>query len=115
MSGLTKSADGSGLPKLQRNLSQEQFREMVLNERAVEFGFEEIRWFDLVRWKRAEDFTKPLYGVKIWRQADGSYKYEKWQLAERYWKKNWSPKWYLCAFPPEEINKGYGLVQNPGW
>ena len=104
-----------GLPKLQRNLSQEQFREMVLNERAVEFGFEEIRWFDLVRWKRAEDFTKPLYGVKTWRQADGSYKYEKWQLAERYWKKNWSPKWYLCAFPPEEINKGYGLVQNPGW
>lgn len=104
-----------GLPKLQRNLSQEQFREMVLNERAVEFGFEEIRWFDLVRWKRAEDFTKPLYGVKIWRQADGSYKYEKWQLAERYWKKNWSPKWYLCAFPPEEINKGYGLVPNPGW
>lgn len=65
-----------GLPKLQRNLSQEQFREMVLNERAVEFGFEEIRWFDLVRWKRAEDFTKPLYGVKTWRQADGSYKYE---------------------------------------
>ena len=63
----------------------------------------------------AEDFTKPLYGVKTWRQADGSYKYEKWQLAERYWKKNWSPKWYLCAFPPEEINKGYGLVQNPGW
>ena len=103
-----------GLPKLQRNLSQEQFREMVLNERAVEFGFEEIRWFDLVRWKRTEDFTKPLYGVKIWSQADGSYKYEKWQLAERYWKKNWSPKWYLCAFPPEEINKGYGLVQNPG-
>lgn len=55
---------------------------MVLNERAVEFGFEEIRWFDLVRWKRAEDFTKPLYGVKIWRQADGSYKYEKWAVAE---------------------------------
>lgn len=25
-----------GLPKLQRNLSQEQFREMVLNERAVD-------------------------------------------------------------------------------
>lgn len=104
-----------GLPKLQRNLSKEQFREMVLKERAVEFGYEEIRWFDLVRWKRATDFTKPLYGVKTRLQSDGSFKYEKWQLAERYWKNNWSPKWYLSAFPPNEINKGYGLVQNPGW
>ena len=24
-------------------------------------------------------------------------------------------KWYLFPFPITEINKGYGLVQNPGW
>lgn len=24
-------------------------------------------------------------------------------------------KWYLWPFPKTEINKGYGLVQNPGW
>jgi hypothetical protein len=24
-------------------------------------------------------------------------------------------KWYLWPFPQTEINKGYGLVQNPGW
>lgn len=24
-------------------------------------------------------------------------------------------KWYLWPFPQSEINKGYGLVQNPGW
>ena len=24
-------------------------------------------------------------------------------------------KWYLSPFPITEVNKGYGLVQNPGW
>lgn len=24
-------------------------------------------------------------------------------------------RWYLWPFPQSEINKGYGLVQNPGW
>lgn len=104
-----------GLPPMQRNLTKEEFREMVLRERALEFGYEEVRWFDLVRWKRDSDFTKPLYGVKIRKQSDNSFKYEKWQLGERNWKKNWNPKWYFSAFPTTEVNKGYGLVQNPGW
>ena len=24
-------------------------------------------------------------------------------------------KWFLEPFPATEINKGYGLIQNPGW
>lgn len=104
-----------GLPPMQQNLSQADFREMVLTERAKEFGFEEVRWFDIVRWKRADIMTKTLYGLKIWKNDDGSYRYEKWEIPARYWKKNWSPKWFFSAFPPDEINKGYGLVQNPGW
>lgn len=104
-----------GLLPMARNLSKEQFREMILRERAVEFGYEEIRWFDLVRWKRMGDFIKPLYGVKIWKQADGTLTYEKWEIPARNWRTHWSPKWYLSAFPSAEVNKGYGLVQNPGW
>ena len=38
-----------------------------------------------------------------------------WNADERYWKRYWDPKWYLSAFPTNEVNKGYGLVQNPGW
>ena len=33
----------------------------------------------------------------------------------RMWQTRFIPKWYLSAFPSNEINKGYGLVQNPGW
>ncbi|MGM9737633.1 MAG: RagB/SusD family nutrient uptake outer membrane protein [Candidatus Cryptobacteroides sp.] len=33
----------------------------------------------------------------------------------RDWAKNFNPKWYLSAFPMGEVNKDYGLIQNPGW
>lgn len=31
------------------------------------------------------------------------------------WIDNWDDKYYLCPIPLDEINKKYGLVQNPGW
>jgi hypothetical protein len=45
------------------------------------------------------------------------FKYEKFPLVNksRTWWTSFDPKWYLSAFPPTEINKGYGLTQNPGW
>ena len=27
----------------------------------------------------------------------------------------WTDKWYLAPISRDEINKGYGLNQNPGW
>ena len=52
----------------------------------------------------------------------GAYVYElhfpePMQLEERTWQqaKTLNPKWFLSAFPTNEVNKGYGLVQNPGW
>jgi len=32
-----------------------------------------------------------------------------------WWTNGFDPKWYLSPFPLSEVNKGYGLVQNPGW
>jgi len=100
---------------LQTGLSQKEFREAVLKERALELGYEKVRWFDLIRWKRKEDFTKKLHGLNITKNGDGTFSYQTFELPGRYWQNNWSPKWYLSAFPPNEVNKGYGLVQNPGW
>lgn len=104
-----------GLNNLTPGLTKELFREAVLNERALEFGYEEVRWFDIIRWKRDDLFKKTFHGVNTTKNANGTFTYETFELPERYWKNNWSPKWYLSAFPPNEINKGYGLVQNPGW
>jgi hypothetical protein len=106
------------LPDLPTGLSQEEFREAVLNERACEFLLEEVRFFDMIRWKRAEDFYKKLHGMDIYRDGvTGAFTYNLFELPARAWQgeENWDPKWYLSALPPNEINKGYGLVQNPGW
>lgn len=48
------------------------------------------------------------------------FDYERVELSSwgRAWwnqKGNFDPKWYLQPFPITEVNKGYGLYQNPGW
>ncbi|MEI6749158.1 MAG: RagB/SusD family nutrient uptake outer membrane protein [Bacteroidota bacterium] len=105
-----------GLGDLPSGLTKEKFREAVLTERACEFGYEDVRWFDLIRWKREADFQKAITGLNIFRNPSTGVKtYVKFDMPARYWKTNFSPKWYLSAFPPSEIDKGYGLIQNPGW
>jgi hypothetical protein len=104
-----------GLPGLPDDLNKEEFREAVLQERAKELGYEEVRWFDLIRWKREDIFMKKLHGTNLYLETDGSLSKEVVELPGRSWQSNWSPKWYLSAFPPNEVNKGYGLIQNPGW
>ena len=44
-----------------------------------------------------------------------NFEQPKVESVSRFWQKNFSPKWYMSAFPSDEINKGYGLLQNPGW
>ena len=117
-----------------------QLREEILDERARELYFEENRWYDIVRWKRDDIFKMTLYGIKITVPEGGAVRTEDSNNdgviddkddidayestfhysdpipeASRYWATHWDTKWYLSAFPTDEINKGYGLVQNPGW
>lgn len=47
-----------------------------------------------------------------------NFDYEKFELinpTRQWWVRGFDPKWYLSPFPQSEINKGYGLIQNPGW
>ena len=110
--------------------------EEILRERACELGLEDVRLFDMIRYKREDLFKKQLHGLKIYRN-DGAgntpwsgstgnsstypkptqFTYEAFPVVNpsRAWWSNFSPKWYLSAFPPSEVNKNYGLTQNPGW
>lgn len=107
-----------GLSPLPAGLSKSDFRDAILREKALELGFEQVRWFDLVRHNRQEDFTKTLYGLRskgndLTRPT--SFTFEKVALTQRYWALNWDTQWYLTPVPQNEINKKYGMTQNPGW
>ncbi len=107
-----------GLSLIPTGLSKAQFREALLRERALELGFEEVRWFDLVRWGREQDFRKPLYGLSS--KGDNpnnptKFTFKVMDLSGRYWADNWDTKWYLAPVPYDEVNKDYGMTQNPGW
>ncbi len=107
-----------GLSDLPSNISQAALREAILRERALEFGFEEVRWFDLIRWGRKDDFQKTLYGLYSKGNTVNnptSFTFATYELAPRYWVNSWDSKWYLAPIPQTEINKGYGMTQNPGW
>lgn len=107
-----------GLSALPSGMSKEDFREAVLREKALELGFEQVRWFDLVRHDRQDDFTKTLYGLRSKGNdltKPTAFTFEKFPLADRFWQKNWDTKWYMAPVSQDEINKKYGMIQNPGW
>ena len=46
------------------------------------------------------------------------FEYEKFEIttgARIWWTDGFDCKWFLQPFPLSEVNKGYGLDQNPGW
>jgi starch-binding outer membrane protein, SusD/RagB family len=101
---------------------KQEFIDALLTERALEFGAENHRWWDVSRRKRKDILQKDLYGVNVIKNPDGSLSYEEFIIwdrtpeSKRLWIDDWSPKWYLFPLGSGgEILKDYGLVQNPGW
>ena len=50
--------------------NKDAFIEELLRERACELGMEDARFFDLIRYKRADIFEKQLHGLFIYRLDD---------------------------------------------
>ena len=108
-----------GLPPLAEGMSKEEFRNALILERELEFGFEEVRWFDMVRWGLKDAFSTPLkklipHGNKQNNADDFTYTTGD-AYPSRKWYTDFDTKWYLTPIPSIEINKGYGMTQNPGW
>lgn len=125
-------------PTLNLTSNKENLINEILRERNCEIGAEcGDRLYDMVRRKRQDLFTKPLHEIRIYRlDADGNrltegnqrweegtpwpkFEYEKQVIvngARRWWEPGfWTNKWYLDPVSRIEIQKGYGLTQNPGW
>ena len=102
---------GVGLPILPPGLTQEEMRERIRNERRVELAFEEHRFFDVRRWKIAQQTeNEPIMAMRITREEDGSFTYEVVKQEDRVFRSHM----YLYPIPEAEVHKG-AIEQNPGW
>jgi len=109
---IVRNRTGVAMPLLPAGLSQAETRERIRNEKRVEFAFEDHRFWDVRRWMQGPAFFgKPLMGVDIIRNADGSFKYAPVKVEDR----AFDPKMYLYPIPQSELNIAQGLIQNPLW
>ena len=126
-------------PGLNLTTNKDNLINEILRERNCEIGAEcGDRLYDMVRRMRQDLFTKPLHEIRIHCldangnrlpiDGDNQYKsgdpwptfeYEKPEILvghRRWWDPGyWTNKWYLDPVSRIEIQKGYGLTQNPGW
>ncbi|RCH55331.1 RagB/SusD family nutrient uptake outer membrane protein [Mucilaginibacter hurinus] len=105
------AANNYGIPQ---NLTKEQMREIIRNERRVELAFEEHRYWDIRRWKIAGELAKkPLHGLRIKRsEVSGSIDGTKVIVLQP---RFLEPKMYLYPIAQNELDKNKNLIQNPGW
>lgn len=125
-------------PGLNLTSNKENLINEILRERNCEIGAEcGDRLYDMVRRKRQDLFTKTLHEIRVYRLDDAGnrmqgddlrwdpstpwpeFEYEKVPIevgARAWWRPGyWTNKWYLDPVSRIEIQKGYGLTQNPGW
>ena len=114
-----------GMPAY-KDMTQEQLRERIRNERRIELCFEDHRFFDERRWKLFEgksassERNEPrykqvynLYGVQVNPKASTVYTYTSTELYRT--RAFSSPKNYYFPIPDAEIKRLPNLGQNAGW
>ncbi|MBT29386.1 MAG: RagB/SusD family nutrient uptake outer membrane protein [Thalassobius sp.] len=86
----------------------------IVNERRVELCFEEHRYYDVRRWKIAEDvLNRDATGVEVVLHPDGTKTYTPGILVEQ--RTFNAPAMYWLPIPIGETNKNVNLEQNPGY
>ena len=105
----------AGMPALPAGLNKDQMRARIRNERAVEFAFEEMRWWDILRWKKGvEIVAQTLKGMSITKSGT-TFTYNVVPLPGNF-QKVFEDYMHLYPIPRDEIlNSPEALVQNPGW
>ncbi len=96
---------------LKQDMTKDEMREVIRNERRIELAFEEHRFYDIRRWRIAEQvFSKPLQGMQIV-QSTGGFTYNRVDVLNV----SFNTRNYLYPIPYSEVNKNRNMVQNPNW
>ena len=96
---------------LKAGMTKEEMRQAIRNERRLELAFEEHRYFDIRRWREAENvYRQPLRGMRIAANGGGVT----YTVADVL-NVAWDNKRYFYPIPYTEVNKNDNMVQNPNW
>ncbi|MBN2765894.1 MAG: RagB/SusD family nutrient uptake outer membrane protein [Paludibacteraceae bacterium] len=105
------AAGSDKLYGLKANMTKEEMRKAIQNERRIEMAFEEQRYWDIRRWRIAEDvFRNPLKGMSIVKNLTSVVYTEVDVLTV-----NFEERRYLYPLPYSEVIKNSRMIQNPGW
>lgn len=90
--------------------SGDELRELIRKERRVELAFENSRFFDVRRWKIAEQTENgPMYGLNISADLPDFLKVVAFET------RVFNKRHYLFPIPNNDINNDKQLIQNLGW
>lgn len=105
-----------GMPGLPSNLNKDDMRTRIQNERAVEFAFEDMRWWDIMRWKKGPELvSQTLTAMDVVKTGTG-FTYTVVPVQAAYQRSPFQERQYFYPLPIVEVNKSKGILkQNPGW
>jgi starch-binding outer membrane protein, SusD/RagB family len=109
---INKVRQRAGQPALPEGLDQAAMRNRIRRERRVELAFEGKYFYDIMRWRTAEQvFANPIKGMKI-TSVGGNLNYEKITVRTV----TFDPaKNYLQPIPQYALDQNPALTQNPGY
>ena len=93
--------------------TQAALRKVIRAERRVELCFEDNRWYDIRRWKEAEnlpEITGDGYGMNALGNSEDTF-YKRTVFQHRIWKR----QYYWMPVYIDEYEKNPNLVQGPFW
>jgi hypothetical protein len=103
----------AGLPNLPEGLSQLEMRERIRRERKVELAFEDFRFWDVRRWRIADQADQlTIKGITVTLNAATGVKTYTQKTVET---RPFPQKFYTTPIPIEEMNNNKKMVQNSYW
>ncbi|MDR1120388.1 MAG: RagB/SusD family nutrient uptake outer membrane protein, partial [Dysgonamonadaceae bacterium] len=102
-------AGSNNMYGLKENMTADEMREVIRNERRIELAFEGHRFFDVRRWMIApETDSKMMTGMEVRMKANKKV-YTRFNVRQHIWR----PAMYFWPIPYKEVSKAPDMKQNP--
>lgn len=108
----------AGIPDLQPDLSKDEMRKAIQQERRIEFNCEGVRFGDVRRWKLGEKyFDVDLWGMNFRGsvKSDDPNNSEAFYVRKFYKSRSFDKKQYIWPVPQAQMDINPNLVQAPGY